>query len=92
MPKKMKKNGGWTLIELLVVITIIGIIVSITIAALGTSKSDTTQEGAEANAKVINEAITRAVLKDDTNALIVGDDANDVEAATAWLIDQGYIR
>jgi hypothetical protein len=49
-------------------------------------------EAAEANAKIINEGITRAVLRNDTNALIVGEDANDVEAATAWLIDNGYIR
>lgn len=88
----MKKNGGWTLIELLIVIAIVGILVSLVVAAIGSSKSDTTLEAAEANAKIINEGITRAVLKNDTNALIVGEDANDVEAATAWLIDNGYIR
>lgn len=92
MQKGANRRSGWTLIELLVVIAIIGIITVIAVAAIGRSKSDTSQEGAEANAKVINEAITRAILKGDTNSLIVGDNANDVEAATAYLIDEGYIK
>lgn len=92
MPNKKKKVNGWTLIELLVVIAIIGILTGLVVAAIGRSKSDTSRESSEANAKVINEAITRAILQGDTNALIVGDSANDVEAATAYLIDEGYIR
>jgi prepilin-type N-terminal cleavage/methylation domain-containing protein len=89
---KCNKKSGWTLIELVVVIAIVGILFALAVAALGRSKAETTLEGAEANAKVINEAITRAVLRGDTNPIIVGDSANDVEAAAAYLIDEGYIR
>jgi len=86
------KNGGWTLIELTVVVLILSIIFGVAIMALRTSKSDTSTAAAEANAKTINDAITRATLQGDTNPAIVGDDANDVEAAAAYLIEKGYIR
>lgn len=85
-------QAGWTLIELLVVIVILMIVFGLAFTALFTSKADSSNASAEANAKTINDAITRATLQGDTNPTIVGDDANDVEAAAAYLIEKGYIR
>lgn len=89
---RLKKQRGWTLVELLIVIVIIGIVFSLAVVALRSSKSDSETGAAEANAKTLNDAITRATLKGDTNPTIVGDTANDVEAAAAYLIEKGYIR
>jgi prepilin-type N-terminal cleavage/methylation domain-containing protein len=92
LTKHKKGQGGWTLIELTVVVVILAIVFGVAFVALRTSKADSNLAAAEANAKTLNDAITRATLRGDTNSIIVGDDANDVEAAAAYLIEQGYIR
>jgi|LakMenEpi03Aug12_release.lakeMendotaPanAssembly.Ray.scaffolds.fasta_scaffold398237_2 prepilin-type N-terminal cleavage/methylation domain-containing protein len=89
---KRQTQAGWTLVELTVVVVIISIVFGLAFTALFTSKADSTGAAAEANAKTLNDAITRATLQGDTNPIIVGDNANDVEAAASYLIEKGYIR
>jgi type II secretory pathway pseudopilin PulG len=90
--KIRKHNAGFTLIELTVVGIILVILVVLVIAAINSSKRDSTNTGADASARTINEAITRAVLKGDTNPVIYGEDANDIVAAATYLREQGLIQ
>lgn len=92
--KKTRNNrtGGWTLVELAVVTVIVMIVVGIAIAALGGSKTDSADTGRAGTARTVNEAIARAYLKGDTNEVIYGENADDINAAIAYLTAQGYLK
>lgn len=83
------KKRAFSLIEILIVIAIVGIILSIAVPAMNNSRTESIQTAASANAKSLNDARTRAILKGDTNSVLSG---NDAVAAAQYLIDQGYLR
>jgi type IV pilus assembly protein PilA len=98
MKKRLKKAGGFTLIEMLIVVAIVGIIVAIAIAALGTSKGDADRRSAEARSKVLNEARDRAILaniggittREEWEAAFPNEE--DLTAAAAFLLSNNLIR
>jgi type II secretory pathway pseudopilin PulG len=83
---------GWSLMEMLVVVGVMIIVIGIAIAALSGSKTDAVVSQRTGSAKTVNEAIARAYLKGDTNAVIYGEGADDIVAAVNYLTSQGYIR
>lgn len=61
------KKGGFTLLEMLMVVAILGIIVSIAIAAVNTAKTDSQATKEKALLASIELAKTRAVLVGNVN-------------------------
>ncbi len=57
--------AGFTLIEMLIGVAVLGIIVAIAVPALNTAKEQARTHSREAAAKVLNEAIVRALMKDE---------------------------
>lgn len=82
---------GFTIIELSIAMIILLIIIGIGYAALADSKEESTQTSGEATAKTINDAILRAKLAGDEDPRIVGETADDIEAAVEYLKSRGYI-
>ena len=105
MPQRTRKGknqaNAFTLIEMVIVVAIIGLIVAIAVPALSTGKKDTERTSAEARAKVLNEAIVRARLKEDpetkeggnpTGILEGGASGTNGVAAAAYLLQQNLVR
>lgn len=84
-------NKAFTLIEICFVIVILAAIISIAIPAINSSRQDSTTMVENATAKTLNEAITRAQLKEDPNieALLL---AQDQSAIIQYLDDNNYIQ
>ena len=80
--------SAFTLVEILIAVVILTIIVGIGLPALRDSQTKSSQRAGEANAKILNEGITRAHMNGDTNAVLVG---SDVSALATYLVVNGYI-
>lgn len=90
--KNILRKGAkkaFSLIEILVVVALIGIILGIAVPALNSSRQDSIETAASANAKSLNDARTRAKLKGDENPVL---DGNDAVAAAQYLITEGYLN
>lgn len=86
--KRLAKRA-FTLIEILITVAIIGIVLSIAVPALSSSRQDSIETAARGNAKTLNDARTRAKIKGDTNSVLDGEDA---VAAATYLIGENYIQ
>ena len=78
-----------TVFEMMVVVGILGLLFVIGAPYVKDSKSRAGQVQADSNAKVLNEAIQRAIINGDTNPVLFG---NDVEALAQYLVSEGWIR
>lgn len=86
----LSSQYGFTLVELLVVIIIVSIVggAAITAAVLDSRRSSD-RSRMEATVKTLNDARTRAVLKDQIGPGTAG---SDKHAALQFYIDYGYIN
>jgi prepilin-type N-terminal cleavage/methylation domain-containing protein len=86
---------GFSLVEILVVVAIIAIIVAIAIPALSSSKSDAQDKATQASLYSLNIALARAYKNNDPQFLeggLLHSGSTNTVAATAYLIQKGYLR
>lgn len=83
-------SKGFTLIEILIVVAILSIITGLAVAALHTSMKDSKLQSEKATAKVLNEALIRADIKNDSEvaaAIANGDGDMIIDI----LFEKGYV-
>ena len=82
-------KSAFTLLEMLAVITILGFLIGICTPSILDARANTQNAVNQATTDTITKGIMRAKL--DSPAEIPVLNGNDVVAAAAWLVDNGYI-
>lgn len=86
----MNKNA-FSLIEILVVVALLAIVISIAVPALFTSREDTIVLSENATAKTLNDAVTRAIIKEDPQIQVLLQTGTQ-EQVIEYLVDNNYIE
>lgn len=87
MKKNLKK--AFTLVETLIVAAVLAIIITIAVPAILSSRQNAEYRTADANAKLLNDGITRATLEGDTDPVLSG---SNVEALALYLVAENYVQ